>query len=72
MSTTTLKHPEIGEIKGKVGDGVHQFLGVQYGTLENRFSESKVKSSYSSPVDATSHGYVGLGPEVERAVTHVA
>ncbi|KAI1612776.1 esterase/lipase [Exophiala viscosa] len=56
MSTTTLKHPEIGEIKGKVGDGVHQFLGVQYATIENRFAESKVKSSYSSPVDATSHG----------------
>ncbi|KAK4948643.1 hypothetical protein LTR10_012647 [Elasticomyces elasticus] len=56
MSTTTLKHPEIGEIKGQVGDGVHQFLGVQYGTIEDRFAESKVKSSYSSPVDATSHG----------------
>ncbi len=62
MSTVTIQHPSIGEIVGRVGDGVHQFLGVQYATLENRLAESKVKTSYPSggSVDATRHGYVDV------------
>ena len=62
MSTVTIQHPSIGEIVGREGDGVHQFLGVQYATLENRLAESKVKTAYGGggSVDATRHGYVDV------------
>lgn len=60
--TTTLNHPTIGQITGRDGDGVTQFLGVQYATLENRLAEARVKSSYSTPVDATAHGPSSFGP----------
>ncbi|KAK5192072.1 hypothetical protein LTR47_003529 [Exophiala xenobiotica] len=58
MSTVTIQHPTIGEVVGREVDGVHQFLGVQYATLENRLAESKVKTAYPSggSVDATKHG----------------
>ncbi|KAK5262757.1 hypothetical protein LTR40_014878, partial [Exophiala xenobiotica] len=58
MSTVTIQHPTIGEVVGREVDGVHQFLGVQYATLENRLAESKVKTAYPSggSVDATRHG----------------
>ncbi|KAK6385818.1 uncharacterized protein PV06_07234 [Exophiala oligosperma] len=62
MTTATINHPTIGQIKGRDGDGVTQFLGVQYATLENRLAEAQVKSSYSTPVDATAHGPSSYGP----------
>ncbi|KIW10037.1 hypothetical protein PV08_11813 [Exophiala spinifera] len=60
--TSTLNHPTLGEITGRDGDGVTQFLGVQYATLENRFAEAQVKSSYSTPLNATAHGPSSFGP----------
>lgn len=61
MSTTvTIEHPSIGSIKGLDGDGVVQFLGVQYATLKDRLAEAQVKTAYESPVDATVHGYCAL------------
>lgn len=58
MSTNTIQHPSIGDVVGRDGDGVVQFLGIQYATLRDRFAESQVRSQYHSPVDATSHGWV--------------
>jgi len=56
MSTITIDHPSIGSIKGLDGDGVYQFHGIQYGTLKDRLAESQIKTTYESPLDATSHG----------------
>ncbi|OAP54791.1 esterase/lipase [Fonsecaea erecta] len=62
MSTVTVEHPSIGSVKGREGDGVYQFLGVQYATLADRLAEAQVKSTYESPVDATSHGPSSFSP----------
>ncbi|KIX96457.1 uncharacterized protein Z520_07723 [Fonsecaea multimorphosa CBS 102226] len=62
MSTVTVDHPSIGSVKGLEGDGVYQFLGVQYATLDDRLAEAQVKSTYESPVDATSHGPSSFSP----------
>ncbi|OQV00230.1 hypothetical protein CLAIMM_05756 [Cladophialophora immunda] len=62
MSTVTVEHPSIGPVRGLEGDGVYQFLGVQYATLEDRLAEAQVKSTYDSPVDATSHGPSSFSP----------
>ena len=56
MSTVTIEHPSIGTIKGLDGEGVCQYLGLQYATLKDKLAESQVKTAYDSPVDATSHG----------------
>ncbi|OAL25855.1 hypothetical protein AYO20_10317 [Fonsecaea nubica] len=62
MSTVTVEHPSIGAVKGLDGDGVYQFFGVQYATLQDRLAEAQVKSRYESPVDATSHGPSSFSP----------
>jgi carboxylesterase type B len=56
MATITVTHPSMGQVKGLDNDGVYQFHGVQYATLKDRLAESQVKTTYESPVDATSHG----------------
>lgn len=53
----SLSHPSLGTIIGRDCDGAHQFLGIQYATLEHRFAESQLRTQYTSPVDARSHGY---------------
>ncbi len=57
MSTVTVQHPSIGDVVGRDGDGVYQFLGVQYATIKDRLAESQVKTKYEGSVDATRHGY---------------
>jgi carboxylesterase type B len=56
MATTSIEHPSIGSIKGLDHDGVYQFHGIQYATLKDRLAESQVKTTYDTPLDATSHG----------------
>jgi carboxylesterase type B len=56
MSTVTIDHPLMGTVVGRDGDGVEQFLGVRYATLEDRLAESRIRSTYQSPLDATRHG----------------
>lgn len=56
--TTILKHENIGEIHGVLGDEVVQFLGVKYATLKDRFAESQLMDydAENSVVDATRMG----------------
>lgn len=57
--TTILHHPVLGEVKGNLVNGVVQFLGIKYASLENRFSEPRdIEYSGQAPVVATRHGYV--------------
>lgn len=67
MSTVKIQHPSIGDIEGLDGDGVYQFLGVQYATVKDRLAESQVKTAYEGPVDATRHGYEKSCPMLRRA-----
>ncbi|KIX03914.1 uncharacterized protein Z518_07467 [Rhinocladiella mackenziei CBS 650.93] len=62
MSTTTLQHPSIGTILGNEGNGVYQFLGLQYAVLRDRLAESQVKSTYQTPVNATNYGPSSFSP----------
>ena len=57
--SATLKHTELGELKGNVVDGSAQFLGLKYATLKNRLAPAELLDSYgSAPPDATSFGCV--------------
>jgi carboxylesterase type B len=62
MSTLTIDHPSIGTIKGLSGEGVYQFHGIQYANLKDRLAPAQVKTSYNSPLDATSHGPSSYSP----------
>ncbi|KAK5681028.1 hypothetical protein LTS10_006788 [Elasticomyces elasticus] len=43
-SKQTLRHPEIGTISGiDAGQGVSQFLGIQYATIKDRFAPAVLK-----------------------------
>ncbi|KAM6527605.1 hypothetical protein FALCPG4_008660 [Fusarium falciforme] len=52
-----LNHPALGQVQGKYGKGVIQYLGLKYGSLTNRFSEAKlVEYDGTSKINATRHG----------------
>jgi carboxylesterase type B len=56
--TTTCKHNDLGDIRGNSCDGVVQFLGLKYASLENRFASPSLVTHYSSGLtDATKYGY---------------
>jgi carboxylesterase type B len=56
--TITCKHTDLGEIQGNSHDGVAQFLGLKYASLENRFAAPSLVTHYSSgQTDATKFGY---------------
>ncbi|KAL2399166.1 hypothetical protein ABEF95_000334 [Exophiala dermatitidis] len=58
-----LQHPSIGPIHGlDRGNGVHQFLGIQYATLQDRLAEAQLKTTYQTPVDATNYGPSSFSP----------
>ena len=59
METATLKHPSLGEIKGKKSsDGVSRYSGIQYATLKDRFAPAVIKESDpNGSIDATEIGY---------------
>ncbi|KAL2004006.1 hypothetical protein VTN02DRAFT_1069 [Thermoascus thermophilus] len=55
--TTTLKTTSLGEIRGKVADGVVQYLGIKYASLENRLADAKLIEKREGDVyDATKDG----------------
>lgn len=58
--STNINHPLLGKIEGWVGDGVVQFRGVQYATLEDRFASPIVRENYDGSIDARSFGSVDL------------
>jgi carboxylesterase type B len=53
-----LKHRRLGQIQGKQGDGVVQFLGIKYATVKDRFAGSELVEygSGESMIDATNLG----------------
>uniref|UniRef100_A0A0D2YHL7 Carboxylesterase type B domain-containing protein n=1 Tax=Fusarium oxysporum (strain Fo5176) TaxID=660025 RepID=A0A0D2YHL7_FUSOF len=55
----TLNHTQLGDIQGfKLdGQGVVQYLGIQYATLAHRFAAPELKANYGGTVDATNRGY---------------
>jgi len=52
----TISHPEIGKVQGKPGDGVTQFLGIQYGSVKDRLAAPELVERYSGVVDGTKLG----------------
>lgn len=56
--TSTLQHPALGKITGVVKDGVVQYLGIKYATLENRLAAPfpLLENSGRGPIDATKFG----------------
>lgn len=53
-------HPIIGKIKGQASDGVIQFLGLKYATLQHWFDNAKLVQYDGSGLNATHHGCVIL------------
>ncbi|KAF2442415.1 alpha/beta-hydrolase [Karstenula rhodostoma CBS 690.94] len=61
--TTTYKHKDLGEVKGNSNDGVVQFLGLKYASLENRFAAPSLVTDYGSGhTDATKFGPPPVSP----------
>ena len=57
-----IKHQKLGQIQGRLGDGVVQFLGIKYATLKDRFAGSELVEydGAQSVIDATKLGRVAL------------
>ncbi|KAF4498467.1 Para-nitrobenzyl esterase [Fusarium agapanthi] len=60
----TLNHTQLGDIQGLKldGQGVVQYLGIQYATLAHRFAGPKLKTDYGGKVDATRRGPTVVRP----------
>ncbi|KAL5447662.1 hypothetical protein PMIN05_001957 [Paraphaeosphaeria minitans] len=57
------KHKDLGEIQGNSNNGVVQFLGLKYASLENRFAAPSLVTDYSSGlIDATKFGPPTVSP----------
>ena len=55
--SNTFTHKELGAVKGNTKDGVTEFLGIKYASLENRFAPPSLVTSYGAgPLDATKFG----------------
>lgn len=53
IQTTT----HLGEIRGKITNGVSQFLGIKYATLKNRLADAElVERRAGGVLDATKDG----------------
>ncbi|KAF1937900.1 alpha/beta-hydrolase [Clathrospora elynae] len=61
--SATLKHVQLGELKGKSMDGSVQFLGLKYASLKNRLATAEFVDSYGSETtDATRYGPPPVSP----------
>lgn len=58
MSSIVLEHPAIGSITGKLRDGVAQFWGIQYATLNDRFALPEVVQYDKTGLEALDLGSV--------------
>ncbi|EXL50330.1 hypothetical protein FOCG_08632 [Fusarium oxysporum f. sp. radicis-lycopersici 26381] len=60
----TLNHTQLGDIQGfKLdGQGVVQYLGIQYATLAHRFAAPELKANYGGTIDATNRGPTVVRP----------
>ena len=54
----TLSHPDLGKVQGKPGEGVIQYLGIKYASVENRLAPPELIQQYSGTIDGTKLGYV--------------
>lgn len=58
MATTIIQTKHLGQIRGKVAEGVTQFLGIKYATLEDRLADAQlVEKRDGDTLDATKDGY---------------
>jgi carboxylesterase type B len=55
-----IKHQALGEIHGRQGDGVTQFLGIKYASLKDRFAASELfeYDGWKGVIDGTKSGRV--------------
>ncbi|KAJ5690785.1 hypothetical protein N7462_005177 [Penicillium macrosclerotiorum] len=71
---TTLQTSTLGQIRGKSGDGVTQYLGIKYANLKNRFADAElIESRGSGTLDGTRDGPTALSHPIgcERELGHV-
>jgi carboxylesterase type B len=55
--TATITTSKLGQIKGKLGDGVTQYLGIKYATLECRFADAQlIEERQGDLLDASMDG----------------
>ncbi|KAF2874797.1 carboxylesteras-like protein [Massariosphaeria phaeospora] len=61
--TASFDHPELGQLKGNSTGGTVQFLGLKYASLENRFAQPKLVTSYGSgAINASTYGPPPVSP----------
>ena len=55
-----IKHQTLGEIQGRQGNGVVQFLGIKYASLKDKFAGSELVEygETQGVIDGTQLGYV--------------
>ncbi|RBQ72556.1 hypothetical protein FVER14953_13281 [Fusarium verticillioides] len=60
----TLNHTRLGDVQGLKlhGQGVVQYLGIQYATLAHRFAGPELKTDYGGKIDATRRGPTVVRP----------
>lgn len=52
-----IEHPDLGEVCGNSVDGVTQFLGIRYASLEGQLAPAELVESHpSGALDATKLG----------------
>ena len=52
-----LETSKLGEIRGREGNGISQYLGIQYATLKNRFADAElIEDRTGGVLDATNDG----------------
>ncbi|CAI4214308.1 unnamed protein product [Parascedosporium putredinis] len=62
ISPITFVHPIIGSVQGiQKSPRVNQYLGIQYGTLKDRFSRGELRQSYED-LNATELGPIPFSP----------
>jgi carboxylesterase type B len=54
-SKIVLAHPQLGDILGCDGSIVN-FRGIPYATLQDKFAQAQLLTSYPDPLDATQYG----------------
>ncbi|KAE8376990.1 Alpha/Beta hydrolase protein [Aspergillus bertholletiae] len=72
MATTTIQTKHLGQIRGRTTEGVTQFLGIKYATLENRLADAQlVEKRDGSILDAIKDGPTAISPsfgcDIEQA-----
>lgn len=71
--SATLKHTDLGDIKGNIKDTAIQFQGIKYASLENRFAEPSLVTDYGSgALDATKFGYAASSTQQISVLMHIS